>query len=119
MQKLIIQGGKPLNGCVDVQGSKNAVLPILSACLLVKGKTYLSNVPKLSDVLLTIEILRGLGCIVDWEEDVLVIDANNVTTSVVNSELASKIRSSITLLGVLISRCGEATINYPGVCFKF
>ena len=119
MQKLIIKGGKPLNGCVDVQGSKNAVLPILSACLLVKGKTYLSNVPKLSDVFLTIELLEGLGCKVEWEEEVLIIDASNIKTSVVNSETASKIRSSITLFGALISRCGEATINYPGVCFKF
>lgn len=119
MQKLMIRGGKPLNGCVDVQGSKNAVLPILSACLLVSGKTYLSNVPKLSDVMLTLGILEGLGCVIHWEDDVLVVDASNITTSVVKSELASKIRSSITLLGALISRCGEATINYPGGCFNF
>lgn len=68
MEKLVITGNQPLGGEISVHGSKNAVLPILAATLLVKGETVLHNVPDLSDVNASIEILRHLGASVKREK---------------------------------------------------
>ena len=71
-----ITGGRPLSGSLAVHGAKNSVLPMLAACLLVPGQCVLRNVPDLSDVSATIDILRLLGCRVDREGDAVLVDAD-------------------------------------------
>lgn len=116
MEYLKIEGGRPLSGQVAIQGSKNAVLPMLSAALLHPGKTTLYHCPRIRDVEVMLEVLRCLGCKWEWKEDCLRIDAEYVHTGCVPENLASCMRSSITLLGSLLSRLGYAYIPSPGGC---
>ncbi len=109
-----IYGGNKLYGEVDSTGAKNAVLPILSACILNKGVTVLKNVPRLSDVSVCIEILESLGCKIIFTENTLEIDSTEITTTTVDENLVRKMRSSIIFLGALLGRFGECTIGYPG-----
>ena len=68
MQKFIINGGKPLQGKIDVMGSKNAATPILSACLLTKEECIIDNIPLISDVLKMVELLESMGVETEWSE---------------------------------------------------
>lgn len=116
MEKLVITGNQPLGGEISVHGSKNAVLPILAATLLVKGETVLHNVPDLSDVNASIEILRHLGASVKREKSTLVIDTSNIVNNDIPEEMMREMRSSIIFLGSLVTRCKEALICPPGGC---
>ena len=116
MEKLVITGGKKLGGEISVHGSKNAVLPIMAAALLIKGETVLHNVPNLSDVDASAKILRCLGAKVKQENNTLVIDASTVTGNCIPEKLMREMRSSIIFLGSLLSRCGEAVLCPPGGC---
>ena len=120
MTKYIINGGRILRGDVTVSGAKNAVLPILSAAVLNNGVTKLLNCPDISDVRITLEILRGLGCDVQWIKkdtaNTVIIDASQLDRTKIGAENACKCRSSITFLGALIGRAGEAEVAYPGGC---
>lgn len=116
MSEYVIFGGRRLEGELRIDGSKNAVLPIIAATLLNGDITYLKHCPKIADVEIMIEILKQLGCKIKWREDTLVINTSTLDTYKVDGELVSKMRSSIILLGALIARCGEAHINEPGGC---
>lgn len=116
MEKYIINGGRELNGKVDIQGSKNAVLPILSGCILNKGITVIENCPDINDVHVTLEILRSLGCQAEYDNGTAIIDATTITSGSVPAEMAGKLRSSILFMGALLGRLGEVTIAYPGEC---
>ena len=116
METYIINGGKPLNGEVKISGSKNAVLPVLSACLLHKGISVIENCPDIDDVHVTLEILRHLGCQAEYDNGKAIIDATTVTSRSVPAEMAGKLRSSILFMGALLGRLGEVTIAYPGEC---
>lgn len=111
-----IAGGKQLNGEVNIQGSKNAVLPILAATLLVNGTTKLNHCPKILDVYHMIKILEAIGCSVIWENTSLIIDTTKLNTSIVPDDLVKKMRSSIILMGALLGRTQTVTISYPGGC---
>jgi len=111
-----IAGGKQLNGEVDIQGSKNAVLPILAATLLVNGITKLNHCPKILDVYHMIKILEAIGCIVIWEASSLIVDTTKLNTSTVPEGYVKKMRSSIILMGALLGRTHTAIISYPGGC---
>ena len=111
-----IQGGNPLCGEVKVSGAKNAVLPILSATLLTGGITKLSNCPDLSDVRTTLDILNTLGCRTSFEDNTIMVDSSSAACTCVPKALAEKCRSSITFLGPLLGRFGEAVIPHPGGC---
>ena len=111
-----IQGGRPLYGTLAVHGAKNSVLPILAACLLVPGQCVLHNCPNLSDVSATLDILRLLGCRADREGDAVVIDASSLTRWNIPEHLMREMRSSVTFLGALLARLGEAELSYPGGC---
>ncbi len=111
-----IVGEKQLNGEVNIQGSKNAVLPILAATVLVNGITKINRCPKILDVYHMIKILEGIGCIVTWEGSSVIVNTTNLSTTVVPGELAKSMRSSIVLLGSLLGRAKEVTIPYPGGC---
>ena len=116
MSKYVIHGGKRLEGELCIDGSKNAVLPIIAATLLSGNITYLQHCPRILDVEIMIEILKQLGCKVEWEQDNLMINTVTLQNCDISEELVKKMRSSIILLGALIGRCGEARISQPGGC---
>lgn len=111
-----IRGGRPLSGSLAIHGAKNSVLPILAACLLVPGQCVLHNVPVLSDVSATLDILRLLGCRADWEGDTVVVDASVLSRSDIPEHLMREMRSSVIFLGALLARLGTAELSYPGGC---
>ncbi len=116
MSSLIITGGYPVSGEVQVQGSKNAALPLLAASLLVKGTTVIEHCPDISDVACMLEILKSLGCTVLRDKETVIIDAEVLRGSAVSRQRAEKMRSSISLLGALLGREGRAQIPLPGGC---
>lgn len=116
MAWLEVSGGRPLEGAVTVQGSKNAALPILAGTLLHRGMTVIHNCPQIADVLCMLEILEELGCTVRWEEKTLVVDAAGALGSAVSEEIGERMRSSVIFMGSLLGRNGEATLPYPGGC---
>ncbi len=116
MDKIIIEGGKALKGEIEVQGSKNAVLPIIAASILNNGINIIRNCPNLKDVDIMFEILRKLGCSVSVGKDYVYIDSSKINSTVIPNDLAAEMRSSIILLGPILARFGEVVISYPGGC---
>lgn len=114
MRNYIIKGGKKLSGEISVSGSKNASLPILAASILNGKTTRLYNVPNISDVQITIEILKNLGCKVRADKDKIKIDSKNIIEKKIPDNLMRKLRSSIILAGSILSRFGEVKFSYPG-----
>ncbi|KTD45310.1 UDP-N-acetylglucosamine 1-carboxyvinyltransferase [Legionella quinlivanii] len=117
MDKLVINGGKPLNGEVIISGAKNSALPILAATLLASDNVTIANVPHLKDVTTMMELLGQLGAqmIVDEKMNVQV-DASNVNEFVAPYELVKTMRASILVLGPLLARFGKADVSLPGGC---
>ncbi len=111
-----IRGGKRLEGEYRVQGSKNASLPILAACLLCPGTVELRRVPRLRDVDAALEILEHLGCRVRREDDRVYIDASGVNGFEIPPALMERMRSSVIFMGALLARCGRARLSLPGGC---
>jgi UDP-N-acetylglucosamine 1-carboxyvinyltransferase len=116
MDKFIINGGKKLSGTIKVSGAKNAILPIMTATLLAKGKTILHNVPYLNDIKMMAHLLRVLGARVDFADEVVEIDTTHCSFFEAPYELVSKMRASIWVLGPLLARFGEAKVSFPGGC---
>ncbi|WP_317366602.1 UDP-N-acetylglucosamine 1-carboxyvinyltransferase [uncultured Tyzzerella sp.] len=116
MGKYIIKGGNKLNGEVFISGAKNAVLPILASTVLNSGICILKNVPMLLDTFVAIDILKDLGCEVNYGENTVVVNSKNMYKTNVKEDLVKKMRSSIIFLGAIISRFKEASISYPGGC---
>lgn len=116
MSKMLITGNAKLSGEVKVQGSKNSTLPILAATLLCEDESVLYNCPDLSDVDVTIQILRYLGCSVRRCDKTLVVNTATLDRSDIPHDLMLKMRSSIIFLGVLLSRCERAKLSLPGGC---
>lgn len=116
MNKIIVNGGKKLNGEISVQGAKNSVLPILVATLLVDGVSVIHNCPYLSDVDATIKILRYLGCTVSREGHTVTVDSSTMCRQDVPDSLMREMRSSIVFLGGIIGRTGKAVLSTPGGC---
>lgn len=116
MSRIVIKGGKRLSGTVRVHGAKNAVLPILAATVLTKNECIIHNCPNLSDVNVTIDILRCLGAEVTRENDTIRVDASGKLKDSVPEELMHKLRSSIVFMGAVLARCGRAKISSPGGC---
>lgn len=115
MDTIYINGGRPLRGTLAVQGSKNAALPLLAAAAAVPGKTVLLHCPPIRDVAVTRALLHGLGVPSRQSGDRLELDASDVGTAP-DAALAGQLRSSVLLLGALLSRHGHAEIPLPGGC---
>ncbi len=111
-----INGGRSLNGNVSISRAKNAVLPIMCASLMIKGKTLIRDCPKLGDVLVLADILRGFGAKLTFTPEGLLIDAQNIRNNKIDGALAGKIRASFFLVGALISRLKIAECPMPGGC---
>ncbi|NLW70434.1 MAG: UDP-N-acetylglucosamine 1-carboxyvinyltransferase [Eubacteriaceae bacterium] len=116
MESIIIEGGRKLSGEVKIQGSKNAGLPILAACVLCRGEVILHNVPNIGDVETMLEILTSLGCKAQFSDNTVVIDSSDLTCGEVSEELMGKMRSSIMLMGALIAVNKKVRFSYPGGC---
>jgi UDP-N-acetylglucosamine 1-carboxyvinyltransferase len=116
VDKLVIKGGKQLNGDVYVSGSKNAALPIMAAVLLAEGIYNIRNVPVLKDIFTMGELLERLGVKRSFENDALVL--NNLNGGVVDApyDLVKKMRASILALGPLLAKRGKAKVSLPGGC---
>ena len=111
-----IQGGRPLNGRLRVQGAKNSVLPLLAAALLAPGQSVIHHCPDLSDVSATLDILALLGCRVSREGERVTVDAAPISGSAIPERLMREMRSSVIFLGALLARTGCAKLCYPGGC---
>ncbi len=116
MQKLIIDGGLPLNGETVIQTAKNAALPIIAACILTDEPVTIENCPHLNDIDAMLNIMRHLGCTAEFFGDNLTVCCRDVALNVINSDLTGKLRSSIFILGSILSRCRRAYISHPGGC---
>lgn len=116
MEKLVIEGGKPLSGTIRIHGAKNAALPILAACIMAKGVNVIENVPKLLDIEVMLQILAALGCRTEHYEDRVTLDTTDVRSSHIPKELMTLMRSSIFLMGPLLARTGEVQVYQPGGC---
>ncbi|MBS3799693.1 MAG: UDP-N-acetylglucosamine 1-carboxyvinyltransferase [Thioalkalivibrio sp.] len=117
MDKLIITGGRRLEGQVWISGAKNAVLPILSATLLADGPMTIGNVPHLQDVTTTMELLGRMGVSLTVNERMRIeIDPSTLARCVAPYELVKTMRASILVLGPLLARYGEAEVSLPGGC---
>jgi UDP-N-acetylglucosamine 1-carboxyvinyltransferase len=116
MDKLLIHGGRRLNGEVRISGAKNAALPILCASLLVPGTFRIDNVPALQDVDTTLKLLERMGVRSVREAGGVTLDASSVTHLEAAYDLVKTMRASILVLGPLVARFGEARVSLPGGC---
>jgi len=116
MDKIIIEGGKPLKGTVKISGAKNAALPIIAACLLTGGWHRLHNVPHLRDIQTIKSIMSKLGVVFRGDNNILEINSDNLRSHEAPYDLVKTMRASILLLGPLLARYGRANISLPGGC---
>lgn len=116
MDKYVINGGNKLYGDVNIQTAKNSVLPILAATVLTDEKVEILNIPPISDVKNMVNILGCLGCKTHYEGENLIVDSSSADCCEIPSALAHELRSSVFLLGSVISRFRKAKIAYPGGC---
>ncbi|MCA1032082.1 UDP-N-acetylglucosamine 1-carboxyvinyltransferase [Bacillus timonensis] len=117
MEKIIVRGGRKLNGTVKVEGAKNAVLPVIAASLLASdGKSIICDVPELSDVYTINEVLRYLNAEVTFDNNQIVVDASKELKTEAPFEYVRKMRASVLVMGSLLARNGRARIALPGGC---
>ncbi len=117
MQKLVINGGKKLNGEIHIQGAKNSILPIMSAAVLVHGETVLHNCPELSDVYAAGRILNYIGIKVSVPSPgSLLINNSGTIRCNISEDLMRQMRSSIIFLGAILGEHGECELFFPGGC---
>ncbi len=116
MDKLVIEGGLPLEGEVRIAGSKNATLPLMAAALLAPGATTLRNVPSLADIRTMSRVIRRLGVGIEGGDRSLEIDATRIERHEAPYELVKTMRASFYVLGALLGRLGRARVSLPGGC---
>ena len=117
MQKLRINGRYPLNGEVNISGSKNASLPIMAACLLCSEEVVLDNIPALRDINTMIRLITYMGVEISKTSDNTVkINAHRIKEKFAPYDLVKTMRASILVLGPLLARFGEAVVSLPGGC---
>ena len=117
MEKLVITGGTPLKGEVTISGAKNAAVAILPAALLINGKCTIENIPNISDVKISCEILSKLGAKIEWvNSNTITIDSSNISEHKAPIDMTSKFRASYYLIGALLSRCKDVEVGLPGGC---
>ena len=116
MDKLIAIGGNKLNGEVNISGSKNAVLPIMTATLIVSGNYKINNVPNLRDTQTMIKLLKIIGAKVEYIDKTLIIDTRECNNPSAPYELVKTMRASFYVLGPLLSRFHYSQVSLPGGC---
>lgn len=116
MRTIAVRGGAPLTGEVTVEGAKNSTLKLMAAALLAPGVTRITNVPDISDVETMGEVLAGLGASMTRNDHALEIDATELTSYEAPYEMVARMRASISVLGPLVARLGQARVAMPGGC---
>ena len=116
MSELIVSGGTPLQGSVQISGSKNAGLAILSAVVMCEGETVLHNVPRISDTTTKIKLLEAFGARVEWRGEALAIDCTELLKTTPDEDVVRSIRTSFFMLGPLLARLGHIDMAAPGGC---
>src|SRR5690606_8376222 len=112
-----VRGGKKLYGTIPISGAKNAALKMMCAGLLTEDTLKLENMPNsLRDIQSQTELLTHLGCPIAAENDLMALNAKNITTRTAPYDLVRKMRTSILVLGPLLARFGEAKVSLPGGC---
>jgi len=117
LEKLVVKGPTPLKGEVTISGAKNAAVAILPATLLIDGVCTIENLPNISDIKISCEILEKLGAKITWNnKNSITIDTTNINTTKAPLDLTSKFRASYYLIGAMLSRKGEIEVGMPGGC---
>lgn len=117
MEKIVIKGPTRLTGEVTINGAKNAAVAILPATLLIDGVCTIENVPNISDINITCQILEGLGAKINWiDKHTITVDCRHITTTKAPLDLTSKFRASYYIIGAMLSRMGEIEVGMPGGC---
>lgn len=125
MKKLLIRGGKKLEGVVDIAGAKNAALPLMVASILTDENLTLANIPQVSDIATMANLLENLGVEISFDGSdpdlgeqgrVMVLNGKNISNPIAPYELVRKMRASIFTLGPLLAKAGKAKISLPGGC---
>ena len=117
MKQLIIQGGSKLCGEINISGMKNSALPIIFACILVKDDCILENIPRVSDVENSLEILRQMGAKAEFiDKNTVLINTKDISKSICGYNLISKMRASSYLMGAMLGRFNRACLPMPGGC---
>lgn len=116
MDKMLVRGGRQLNGEVSASGAKNSALKLLFASLLAEGRHVFHNVPELKDVESSITLLESLNCQVKREGKTVIVDVRKPTSFEAHYDLVRKMRASILCLGPLLTKYGQARVSLPGGC---
>ena len=117
MEKFVIRGGKPLQGDVNIGGAKNAAVAILPATILAAGKCLIENLPCISDVMASLQILSELGAEIRMvSRSTYEIDTTHIDCTEVSNELSRQMRASYYFLGALLGRFGSGQVAMPGGC---
>src|SRR5215469_550257 len=109
-----VVGGARLSGEIEIGGAKNSALKLMAAALLASGRSEISKVPKITDILIMAEVLRRLGCDVTFADGVFSIDAPDKPAHEADYDLVRRLRASICVLGPLLARTGAARVAHPG-----
>ncbi len=116
MASIEMVGRNRLRGEINVQGSKNAVLPIMAAAILNKGTTVIENCPVILDVASMMRLMESIGCRMNLSGNQLTIDARYLTGNVIRDEYVRRLRASVLLMGAMLGREGDVTMGLPGGC---
>jgi UDP-N-acetylglucosamine 1-carboxyvinyltransferase len=116
MDRLLVTGGAPLDGTVEIAGAKNSALKLMAAAVLADGRFTLRNVPRIQDCITMVEVLEHLGVGTAWKQGQLVLDTSELRPAETPYELVSRMRASILVLGPLLARFGNARVAMPGGC---
>ncbi len=117
MDKIAIEGGTPLEGTIKMSGAKNAVLPVLAATLLTRGRNIIQGVPKVRDVATMIKLLEDLGAKTEsYSNEKIILDTSKADNPEAPYDLVSTMRASCLVLGPLLARLGKARVSMPGGC---
>lgn len=116
MKKIVINGGKPLSGTINISGAKNSAVAIIPASILCDEEVKIYNVPNISDRDALIDILNLLNCKTEVNEDMVKIDTSNVINKRIPLELSNKMRASYYFMGALLSKFKHVEIYFPGGC---
>lgn len=118
MDSILVRGGRPLEGVIEIGGAKNACLALMPAALLTEEPLTLTNAPRLADIRTMTELLASLGCEVAALQNgrVLALGAAEISSALAHYDIVRKMRASILVLGPLLARVGHAVVSLPGGC---
>ena len=116
MDKIVVRGGRPLNGAIDAAGSKNAALPMMTAAILIPGEHHFTNAPLLRDINTLGRLLETLGARFRLDGHDLYLDTRDIRSVEAPYDLVKTMRASVYVLGPLLARFGHARVSLPGGC---